>query len=92
MPQISQAIDAVLALFRIGTDWVLGLLVALERWLGAQLTAMGAPAGLQAPIMIAVAIVLLLLVLRVFGGVIRVLLVVFLILVALHAVLPLLHA
>ncbi len=92
MQRVSQVIETVLALFRTGLDWTLGLLVAAEQWLGTQLTAAGVPHDIQAPIMVAVAIVLLLLVLRIFGGVIRVLLVIFLILLALHAVMPLVHA
>jgi hypothetical protein len=92
MEKVDQAINALLALFASAADAVLAGLAAVEQWLRTQLTGLGVEPRIQTAIMVAVAIVLLLLVLRVFGGVIRVVLVVFLILLALHVVLPLAHA
>jgi hypothetical protein len=92
MEKVDQAINALLALFASAADAVLAGLAAVEQWLRAQLTGLGVTPQIQTVIMIAVAILLLLLVLRVFGGIIRVVLVVFLILLALHVVLPLAHA
>jgi hypothetical protein len=92
MEKVDQAINALLALFASAADAVLAGLAAVEQWLRTQLTGLGVEPRIQTVIMVAVAIVLLLLVLRVFGGVIRVVLVVFLILLALHVVLPLAHA
>lgn len=92
MEKVDQAINALLALFASAADAVLAGLAAVEQWLRAQLTGLGVAPQIQTVIMIAVAILLLLLVLRVFGGIIRVVLVVFLILLALHVVLPLAHA
>lgn len=92
MEKVDQAINALLALFASAADAVLAGLAAVEQWLRTQLTGLGVAPQIQTAIMIAVAILLLLLVLRVFGGVIRVVLVVFLILLALHVVLPLAHA
>ncbi len=92
MEKVDQAINALLALFASAADAVLAGLAAVEQWLRTQLTGLGVGPQIQTVIMIAVAISLLLLVLRVFGGVIRVVLVIFLILLALHVVLPLAHA
>jgi hypothetical protein len=92
MEKVDQAINALLALFASAADAVRAGLAAVEQWLRTQLTGLGVEPRIQTAIMVAVAIVLLLLVLRVFGGVIRVVLVVFLILLALHVVLPLAHA
>jgi len=92
MKKVDQAINALLALFASAADAVLAGLAAIEQWLRTQLTGLGVAPQIQTVIMIAVAILLLLLVLRVFGGIIRVVLVVFLILLALHVVLPLAHA
>jgi hypothetical protein len=92
MEKVDQAINALLALFASAADAVLAGLAAVEQWLRTQLTGLGVAPQIQTVIMVAVAILLLLLVLRVFGGIIRVVLVVFLILLALHVVLPLAHA
>jgi len=92
MEKVDQAINALLALFASAADAVLAGLAAVEQWLRTQLSGLGVAPQIQTVIMIAVAILLLLLVLRVFGGIIRVVLVVFLILLALHVVLPLAHA
>ena len=91
MEKVDQAIDALLALFATAADAVLAGLAAIEEWVRLQLTSVGLAPQFQTAIMVAFAVVLLLLVLRVFGGVIRVLLVLFLILLALHVVLPLAH-
>jgi hypothetical protein len=91
MQAVERTVDALLALFRTGADWVLGVLAAIEQWLRGQLAAIGAPPGIQTAIMLVVALLLVLAALRVFGGLIRVLVVAFLILLALHAVLPLAH-
>ncbi len=92
MHQLDHAITALLALFRAASDVVLAGLAAVEQWLRVQLTGLGVAPGLQTAIMLAAAVVLAVLVLRVFGGVIRILLIVFLILLALHVLLPLAHA
>ncbi|HST75772.1 MAG TPA: hypothetical protein VLJ20_10410 [Acetobacteraceae bacterium] len=92
MEKVDQAINALLALFASAADAILAGLAAVEQWLRTQLSGLGVAPQIQTVIMVAVAILLLLLVLRVFGGIIRVVLVVFLILLALHVVLPLAHA
>ena len=92
MHQVDNAINSLLLLFRSAANAGLAGLAAVEQWLRVQLTGLGIAPAIQTVIMLAVAVLLILLVLRVFGGVIRVLLVVFLILLALHVVLPLAHA
>lgn len=92
MDRLEQAVNELLALFSRAADWLLAGLADLEQWLRRELAGLGIPPEAQTAIMILAALLLLLIVLRLFGGVIRVVLVVFLILLALHVVLPLAHA
>ena len=92
MHQVDSALNSLLLLFRAAVNAVLAGLGAVEQWLRIQLTGLGVAPSLQTAVMLAVAVLLIVLVLRVFGGVIRVLLIVFLVLWALHVVLPLAHA
>ena len=92
MHQVDSALNSLLLLFHAAVNAVLAGLAAVEQWLRIQLTGLGVAPSLQTAVMLAVAVLLIVLVLRVFGGVIRVLLIVFLVLWALHVVLPLAHA
>ncbi len=91
MDQVDQAINALLRLFRAAGDALLAGLAAVEVWLRVQLSHLGVERSIQPVILTAVAILLLVAILRLFGGAIRVLLVVLLILLALHVVLPIAH-
>jgi hypothetical protein len=76
-------------LIRLG-NFIVGLLISFELWLRAQLGQFGFSANVQTAIMIAVAAVLILGSLRLFGGLIRIAVVLILILVAIHILLPVL--
>jgi hypothetical protein len=92
MDQINQAVNSLLHLFAQLADIVLGALTAIEAWLRGALQQAGIAGPLQTAILVAVAVILLIAVLRAFGGVLRVLLMLFLILLAAHAVLPAIHS
>jgi hypothetical protein len=82
------AIDTLLQVFRQLGDAIVGLLTALELWLRGQLQQLGVPHTIQTVILLAVAVVLVLGTLRLFGGLIRVVVVLILLLIAIHIILP----
>lgn len=88
MDQVHQIVNAFLNLLVGLLDLVLTGLAALENWLRMELTALGVSAQLQPIILIAVAVLFLLLALRVMGGVIRLIVLVFLVLLILHILVP----
>jgi len=69
---------------------LVGVLISIELWVRGQLQQFGLTPNTQTAIMVGVAAVLILATLRLFGGLIRVALVLILILVALHILLPVL--
>ena len=89
MRAVDQALSTVEAAFFAIIDFVFGVLAAIELWLRAQLTAAGVGPEVQTILLIAVAVLLLLAALNLLGGVLRVLIVLFLILLGIHIVLPL---
>jgi hypothetical protein len=88
MEQVDQAITKLLALIRSLVDLVLGGLAAIEVWLRGQLAGLGVAPPIQTIILIAVAVLLIAVTLRLFGGVLRAVVVIFLVLLALHALIP----
>ncbi len=92
MDQINRVITGLLnaleSLFRL----VLAGFGEAEAWLRAQLTLLGVPRQLGTVILVAAALALALIVWRAFGGLIRALLVLFLVLLLLHLLMPALHA
>ncbi len=88
MQSFSQFVTSLLhALIQLG-NVIVAALVALELWLRAQLAQMGLPPLIQTIVMLALAGLLILGSLRLFGGLIRVIVVLVLILIALHILLP----
>jgi len=88
--QFNQTINSLLALLiRLGDLIVTGLKEG-EVWLRGQLAALGVPSELQTVIMLALAALLVLGVVRMFGGLIRLLVVLILLLVAARVLLPVL--
>jgi len=88
--RFNDTINSLLALLiRLGDLIVTGL-KAGEVWLRGQLVALGVPAELQIVIMLALAALLILGVVRMFGGLIRILVVLILLLVAARVLLPVL--
>jgi hypothetical protein len=90
MDGFTNAINSVLQLLlQIGNLIVAGL-VAVELWLRGQLATLGLPPAVQTVIMLALAAVLILGALRLFGGLIRAIVLLVLILIAIHILLPVL--
>jgi hypothetical protein len=89
----TDAINSLLQLLlRLGS-LIISALIAIEIWIRDHLAQFGLPPNVQTIIMLAVAAVLIVGSLRLFGGLIRVGVVIILILVAIHIVMPILpHA
>ncbi|HEY0184029.1 MAG TPA: hypothetical protein VGC09_14570 [Rhodopila sp.] len=90
--------DSFTHLVRSLLDLLIGLgniivaaLISVELWLRAQLGQLGLPPAVQTVILIAVAVLLVIGALRLFGGLIRVAVVLVLILIAIHVLLPVLQ-
>lgn len=88
MDRVDQAITKLLALIKSLVDLVLSVLAAIEVWLRGQLAGLGVAPRIQTIILIVVAVVLIAVTLRLFGGVLRAVVVIFLALLALHALMP----
>jgi hypothetical protein len=89
----TDAINSLLQLLIGLGNLIISALIAIEIWLRDHLAQFGLPPNVQTIIMLCVAAVLILGALRLFGGLIRVGVVIILILVAIHIVLPILpHA
>ena len=88
LERVNQAITELLALIRRLVDLVLSGLAAIEIWFRHQLAGLGVAGPIQTIILIAIAVVLIAVALRLFGGVLRAVVVIFLVLLALHALLP----
>jgi hypothetical protein len=87
----TQMINELLQLLiQFGNIIVAGI-VTIELWLRAQLAQFGLSSNIQTVILVALAVVLIIGTLRLFGGLIRVAVVLILILIAIHIVLPILQ-
>lgn len=84
---VRSLLDLLIALGNI----IVAALITVEVWLRAQLTHFGLPPPVQTVILIAVAALLVIGSLRLFGGLIRVAVVLVLILIAIHIALPILQ-
>jgi hypothetical protein len=82
------AINTLLALLKQFGLAVAALLTALELWLRSVLQQFGVPHTLQTVILVAVAAILVLGALRLFGGLIRIAVVLILLLIAIHIIMP----
>jgi hypothetical protein len=90
MDSFTHAINALLQLLvHIGGLIIAGL-IAVELWLRGQLATFGMSPGIQTTIMLMLAGVLILAALRLFGGLIRAIVVLVLILIIVHILLPVL--
>jgi hypothetical protein len=86
----TQTVNSLLQLLiQLGELAVSGL-KAIELWVRGQLTTLGVPAELQTVLMLALAALLILAVVRMFGGLIRIMVVLVLLLVAASVLLPVL--
>jgi hypothetical protein len=87
----TRAISTLLQLLIQIGDLILAGIVAVELWLRAQLSLLGLPPAIQTVLLIALAVVLILAALRLFGGLIRVALVLVLLLIIIHVLLPIIQ-
>jgi hypothetical protein len=85
------ALDTLLQLLiRIGNLIVAGI-VAIELWLRAGLRQFGLPPAMQTAILVVLAVILIVGALRLFGGLIRVAVVIVVLIIAIHILLPVLQ-
>ena len=89
MGQVDHALDTVTSWLRALLGLFLGLFGVLDVSLRHALGLAGVPGDAQAVIILLAAVVFVAAVLRLFGGVLRILLLVFLLLLVLHVLLPL---
>jgi len=92
MEAVDKAFGVVKTLLLDVIALILGVFVAVEAWARVTLAQAGVPRDLTNVVLIALAIALFLFALRVFGGIIRVLLVLFLMLLVVHLLLGTAHA
>ncbi len=89
--QFKHEVESLLNLLVQAGNLILAGLLAIEVWSRGQLAAMGLAPAMQTVLMVALAAVLLIAALRLFGGLIRVAVVLVMILVVLHVLLPVLQ-
>jgi hypothetical protein len=85
---LTQLLESILGLITLLGGLVLQALVAVETWLRSQLTMLGAPPPVQTAILVAVALILILAAFRLFGGLIRIAVIIVVVLIAIHALMP----
>ncbi len=88
MGNLQSAINTLLQLLKQFGLAVAAILTSLELWLRGQLQHLGVAPVIQTVVLLAVAAILVLGALRLFGGLIRIAIVLILLLVAIHIVLP----
>ncbi len=88
MSQLQTAIDTLLRLLTEFGLAVASILTGFELWLREVLQQFGVPHTLQTVLLLAVAALLVLGSLRLFGGIIRIAVILILVLVAIHIVMP----
>ncbi|WP_158929159.1 hypothetical protein [Acidisphaera sp. S103] len=91
MDSFKHVINSLLQLLIQLGNVIVGWIVIIEMWLRAQLLQMGVAPQLQSVILLAFAVVLILGALKLFGGLIRVAVVLVLILIAIHILMPVLQ-
>jgi hypothetical protein len=90
MDSFTHVINSLLQLLVQLGNLIIGGLVAVELWVRVQLATLGLPPAGQTIIMLAFAALLILGALRLFGGLIRAVVLLVLILIAIHILLPVL--
>lgn len=91
MDSFKHTINSVLALLLQIGDLIVAGIVAIESWLRDQLGQFGLPPGIQTTILVALAALLIVTALKMFGGLIRIALILVLLLIAIHILTPALH-
>jgi hypothetical protein len=92
MSQARQVLNSLLELVIKLGDLIVGAIIAIEIWLRGQLAMLGLPPLVQTVLLIACAALLILAALRLFGGLVRIAVILVLLLIALHILMPVLHA
>ena len=92
MERANQIVDTLLHFVIQLGQLLMSAILALEVWIRGELSQAGLPPAVQTVLMLAVAALLIVGSLRLFGGLIRVAVVLLLLLVAIHIVLPVLPA
>ena len=91
MDSFKNTINTILGLLlQIGNLIVAGI-VAIESWLRVQLGQFGLPPGVQTTILVALAALLIVASLKMFGGLIRIAVILVLLLIAIHILMPVLQ-
>lgn len=88
MNSFQHVINTLLQLLVHFGDLVTAAIVAIELWLRSELQQFGLPRSIQTVILVALAVLLIVGALRLFGGLIRVAVVLVLLLIAIHIMLP----
>ncbi len=90
MSPVDQALDTLVGWFRVLLGAFLAIFGVIEGFLRQLLLQLGIPGRLQGTIILLVAVLFIVGVVRLFGGLFRILLLVFLILLILHVLAPIL--
>lgn len=88
MDAVNHALQTLLNLLVQIGNLVMAAIVACELWLRGELTLLQVPRPIQTVLMVALALLLIVAALRLFGGLIRIAVIVILLLIALHVLLP----
>lgn len=92
MDDVKRVLDRLLELLLSLGAVIVNSIIAIELWIRNQLTGWGVPAGIQTAVLVVLAIVLVALAFRLFGGLVRIAIIILLALIALHILMPVLHA
>ena len=90
MDSLTRFINSLLQLLIQIGDVLFNVLITIETWVRGQLAGLGLSSQIQTVIMIVVAVLLIVGSLRLFGGLLRIALVLILVLIAIHIILPVL--
>jgi hypothetical protein len=88
MNQLDHIIIELLDVIETGVRLILAGLAAIEIWVRTQLVHLGVPPGISVVILLAVALLLIVGALRLFGSIAYVVVTVFIVLLVLHALMP----
>ncbi len=91
METVNRVLESLLGLLTLLGGLILQAIVAVETWVRGLLGSLGVPQQIQTAVLIAVAVVLVLAVFRLFGGLMRVAVVIILLLVVIHVLVPVIH-
>jgi hypothetical protein len=92
MDQVNSVLDSLLKLIISLGNIIVDAIVSIELWMRTQLTTMGLSPQLQTVVLVVLAIVLIVAALRLFGGLVRIAVILVLALIAVQILMPVLHA